>query len=64
MGREEDRILEMIMRDKARGEEIEEELKYDPTTRTLRGVPRFHDPDGMTNMTPEDATLSATVEDR
>jgi len=64
MGREEDRILEMIMRDKARGEEIEEELKYDPTTRTVRGVSRFHDPDGGTKITPEDATLSGTMEGR
>ena len=49
-----------------RGEDIGHKLAYDPVTKTVRPVPRFrpvpssHDPDGSTEITPEDATLYAT----
>ncbi len=63
MEREEDRI-QRIITDMARGNDVGHKLRYNPETKRIEPIPTFHDPDGSTKITPEDTTLSATVEDR
>ena len=63
MGREEDRFQQIIA-DMARGDDVGHKLGYNAETKRIEPIPVFHDPDGSTRITPEDATLSGMVEGR
>lgn len=55
LGNEQSRI-QRITEDLARGKEIGDKLIYDRNTKTIRPVDSYRDPDGIINISAEDAT--------